>query len=467
MAGGNGSRLWPVSNINHPKFFIKINDELSLLQETYLRAKNLDSVSGITTVANHKFISRISNEYYKADHFVNRFVKNSFISEPMPRNTAAAITIAALQIEKLYGLDEVMLVLPSDHLIKDKVRFEDSVDRAINHVEKDKIVVFGIEPSHAETGYGYIKYSGDNVEKFIEKPDIKAAEEFVQSKEYLWNSGIFCFKAGCFLKEMTKHSSEIIEEARHCISLSKLSNSNDYIELKLDSDSFASIKEGAVDYELLEKSQNLAVVPSVFDWKDVGNWESLCLHYSSDINGNRINGSAKLKDAKNCYIENSGKNITVIGVKDLTIINSDAGVLVADRSRVSEVKDLFCEKAIKEYQNFTWGKVKEFSKNNGPNITQFTISSRCGFRIKDYFESSANWLVVNGSVEFSSDESVTILSDNESKYISPDMDAYITNVGSAPLIILSIQVDDYMLENGIIRLENSFGQMKNGKVTVL
>jgi len=467
LAGGKGSRLWPVSNNKHPKPFLKINSELSLLQETYLRAKNLGFVSGIVTVASDKFISKISNEYSKTDYAMDRFVKNSFISEPMQKNTAAAIAISAIQIEKLRGADETMLILPSDHIIQDKKGFESSVYKAIELANDDRLVVFGVEPNRPETGYGYIKHSNSAVEEFVEKPDIKMAESFIQSGQYLWNSGMFCFKAGVFLKEMEKYAPEILQDARDCVARSELSNSNDYIELKLDSNSFSSISDRSIDYVLMEKSKRLSVVPSSFDWRDVGNWGSLSQCYLPDKNGNKVNGSAKLQDVENCYIENGGKDIAVIGVKDLVIINSDEGILIADRSSVSEVKNLYFESNIKKDLEFSWGRVQSFSKNEGPNTEQLTVNLGCSFRIKDYFEYSANWLVINGSVEFSSNESITILSDNESKYISSSMDAYITNVGSAPLIILSIQLDDYMLESGIMRLENNFGQMKNGKVAVL
>ena len=467
LAGGKGIRLWPVSNDLSPKFFIKVDSEFSLLQETYLRARGLDIVSGIITVANNKFTSKISNEYSKVDYAMDRFIKNSFISEPVQKNTAAAIAISAIQIEKLHGADEVMLILTSDHIIQAKKEFKNAIHKAAIFASADKLVVFGVKPNYPAIGYGYIKYSNSTVEEFVEKPDIKMAESFIQSGEYLWNSGMFCFKVGVFLKEMEKYSPEILQGARDCVALSELSNSNDYIELKLDYDSFSSIRDGSIDYVLMEKSKNISVVSSSFDWKDVGNWDSLCQNYPVDSDGNRVNGSARLQNVANCYIENGGKNIAVIGVRDLAIINSDEGILVADRSSVSEVKHLFFESNVKKDAEFSWGKIKSFSKNEGPNTAQLTVNSGHGFRIKDHFDHSLNWLIINGSVEFSSDESITILSDNESKYISSSMDVYITNVGSAPLIILSIQLEDYMLENGIMRLENNFGQMKNGKVTVL
>jgi mannose-1-phosphate guanylyltransferase len=467
LAGGRGSRLWPASNNKHPKPFLKVNSELSILQETYLRARNLDLVSGIVTIANNKFIPKINNEYSKVNYSMDKFVKNSFISEPMPKNTASAIAISAIQIEKLHGTDEIMLILPSDHVIQDKKGFESSVYEAVKFANNNRLVVFGVKPNHPETGYGYIKHSNNIVEEFVEKPDSKTAESFIQSGQYLWNSGMFCFKVGVFLKEMEKYAPEILQEARNCVACSELSNSNDYIELKLDTDSFSFVSDRSIDYVLMEKSKKLSVVPSYFDWRDIGNWDSFSQFYLPDEKGNKVNGSAKLQNVENCYIENGGKNIAVIGVKDLAIINSDEGILIADRSSVSEVKNLLFKNNAKRDTKFSWGKIRGFGQNGGPNTEQLTINFGCGFRIKDYFKYSANWLVINGSVEFSNHGSITILSDNESKYISSSMDTYITNIGSTPLVILSIQLDDYMAETGTMYLENNFTQMKNGKVAAL
>lgn len=467
LAGGKGSRLWPVSTENNPKPFIKINNNLSLLQQTYLRAKNLEEVSGIITVANSKFISKINSEYSNADSIENQFIKNSFISEPISRSTAPAITAAAIQVNKLYGPEEIMLILPSDHIIEGKTEFKDSVTKAKQLAKLNKLVTLGIIPDHPDTNYGYIKQKNEKVLEFIEKPNNELARNFVDNNDYLWNSGIFCFKAGSFLKEMEKNAPSILQDVKNCINSSKLSNSNDYLELKLNLDSFSSIKANSIDYELMEKSKNLMVVPSNFVWKDVGSWKSLSECYTSDAMGNKINGLAILKDTKNCYVENKEKNIAVIGVNNLTIINSDDGLLIADKNRSSEVKNLFFEEKNKKNHQFPWGQIKRFKKNDGPDIIEITIYPKRTFRIQDYFDYSSNWMVVSGIAEFSSNNSITILSDNESKHISADSNFYITNVSSKSLIIFSIQLEDYMLENGIVSLENNFGLKKNEKITVL
>lgn len=467
LAGGKGSRLWPVSTENNPKPFIKINSHLSLLQQTYLRAKSLEEISGIITVANRKFIAKINSEYSNATDIEGSFIKNSFISEPISRNTAPAITAAAIQVNRLYGPEEIMLILPSDHIIDDKTEFKKSVAKAKQIAELNKIVTFGIIPDHPNTNYGYIKQKNEKILEFIEKPNIDLAKNFVDSSKYLWNSGIFCFKAASFLKEMEKNAPSVLQDVENCINSSKLSNSNDYSELKLNLDSFSSIKANSIDYELMEKSKNLMVVPSNFVWKDVGSWETLSACYAADTEGNKINGSAILKDTKNCYVENKEKNIAVIGAQNLTIINSDNGILIADKNRSSEVKNLFFEEENNRNSQFSWGQTKRFVRNDGPYIIEITIYPKRTFKINEYFDYSSNWMVVSGIAEFSSNNSVTILSDNESKHISADSNFYITNVSAKSLIIFSIQLDDYMLENGIASLENNFGLKKNEKITVL
>ncbi|MEM6338323.1 MAG: sugar phosphate nucleotidyltransferase [Pseudomonadota bacterium] len=467
LAGGKGSRLWPVSTENNPKPFIKINSNLSLLQQTYLRAKNLEEISGIITVSNRKYIGKINSEYLSVTHIEGPFIKNSFISEPVPRNTAPAITAAAIQVNKLYGPEEMLLILPSDHIIDDKKEFKKSVARAKQLAKLNKIVALGIIPDHPNTNYGYIKQENEKILEFIEKPNIDLARNFIDSGEYLWNSGIFCFKAGIFLKEMEKNAPSVLQDVKNCVNSSKLSNSEDYSELKLNLDSFSSIKVNSIDYELMEKSKSLMVVPSNFVWKDVGSWETLSACYAADTDGNKINGSAILKDTKNCYVENKEKNIAIIGVQNLTIINSDNGILIADKSHSSEVKNLFFEEENNKNSQFPWGQTKRFTQNGGPNMIEITIYPKRTFRINDYFDYSSNWMVVSGIAEFSSNKSVTILSDNESKHISADSNFYITNVSAKSLIIFSIQLDDYMLENGIASLENNFGLRKNEKITVL
>ena len=467
LAGGKGSRLWPVSSENTPKPFIKINSNLSLLQQTYLRAKNLEEISGIITVSNRKFITKINSEYSNVADIQDSFIKNSFISEPLTRNTAPAITAAAIQVNKLYGPEEIVLVLPSDHIIDDKTEFKKSVAKAKQLAELNKIVTLGIVPDHPNTTYGYIRQKNEKILEFIEKPNIDLARNFVDRGEYLWNSGILCFKAGIFLKEMEKNAPPVLQDMKNCVNSSKLSNSEDYSELKLNLDSFSSIKANSIDYELMEKSKNLMVVPSNFVWKDVGSWETLSACYAADNDGNKINGSAILKDTKNCYVENKEKNIAIIGVQNLTIINSDNGILIANKNRSSEVKNLFFEEENNKNTQFSWGQTKRFAQNGGPNMIEITIYPKKTFRINDYFDYSSNWMVVSGIAEFSSNKSVTILSDNESKHISADSNFYITNVSTISLIIFSIQLDDYMLENGIASLENNFGLRKNEKITVL
>lgn len=467
LAGGKGSRLWPVSTENQPKPFIKINSNLSLLQKTYLRVLDLNELNGIITVANCKHIPKISNEYASVTDTKNQCIKNSFISEPISRNTAPAITAAAVQVDKIYGPEEIMLILPSDHLIKGNLDFKKAVDKAKEYAGLNKLVTFGIIPDHPDTNYGYIKRSGRKVLEFVEKPNNELAVDFFNSNDYLWNTGMFCFKAGVFLEEMKKNDPLTLQSVKDCINLSKLSYSNIYSELKLNLDSFSSIKPNSIDYALMEKSTNLIVVPSNFSWIDVGNWNSLSKCYDPDNNGNQINGTAVLRDTKNCYIENKEKNIAVIGANNLAIINSGDSILIADKNRTSEVKKLFFEEKNETLSQFPWGQTKKFRNNGGPNIIEITIYPKKTFKIKDYFNYPSNWMIVSGIVEFSNTSSIIILSGNESKHIPADSNFFITNVGSESSVIFSIQLNNYMVENGIVDLENNLTSKENEKITVL
>ncbi|MDP5020939.1 MAG: mannose-1-phosphate guanylyltransferase, partial [Rickettsiaceae bacterium] len=220
LSGGVGSRLWPISSKICPKPFLVLEDGQSLLQKAYLRAVNLDLVTDIITVANQDLFSRIQDEYSRVERLVTHPITSRFILEPFGRNTASAISAAALQIEEYYGPDEVMLVLPADHLILDQGRFGDAVHRAQKLALDGELVTFGIKPNSPETGYGYIEYHGNKVERFVEKPSLELAQEYLQKGNFLWNSGIFCFTAGSILREMARYCPVILDNVRCALHLS-------------------------------------------------------------------------------------------------------------------------------------------------------------------------------------------------------------------------------------------------------
>ncbi len=342
LAGGAGSRLWPVSTRQKPKPFIKVNNE-SFIQKAFRRAIEIESVHNIITVTTSDCVSEVKDQYNEIINFTKNSISKELIAEPCGRDTAAAIAVSAVHVLSNYGPDEMMLILPSDHIILDSVAFSNAVRQAQSLAKKGKIVTFGIKPSYPEIGYGYIEYSNNEVFKFVEKPSFGLALDYLQSEKFLWNSGILCFTANSIIKELETHCFDILSMVIKAIHTSTShSNSDYYREVLLSSPIWDTIPEISIDYALLEKSSQIAVVACDIGWSDVGNWESMSKLEPMDKNGNRVKGNVTLYDTVDCYVESvSNKTIAVVGVKDLAIIESENGFLVIDKKKASSAKEIF------------------------------------------------------------------------------------------------------------------------------
>ncbi len=449
LSGGVGSRLWPVSSKVHPKPFLVLEDGQSLLQKTFLRAANLEIVTDIITVANSDFFSKTQDEYRKVEHLVKKSIISRFILEPFGKNTAAAIASAALQIEEYYGPDEIMLVLPADHLILDDGQFEESVIKAQELALKGKLVTFGIQPDGPETGYGYIEYNGNQVERFIEKPSLELAKEYLQKGNFLWNSGIFCFSAGSILQEMALYCPLILNNVRCSI---YLSNNIGYKNIELNYFAFSLVPKESIDYAVMEKSDRIVVIPCDIGWKDIGTWDSLSKLSPADADGNRIKGNAILHDVSNCYIENNGQLVGVVGVQNLAIISTKNGLLVTNKENSEIVRKIYSQlhDNTKDIQEFPWGKVQMIQNNQLTIISHVEINPGATAEIIKNFQYSANWIVTHGLAQFLINNLQTVLSVNESKYIPQGGVVSIANIGSEPLIIITVQLDDYLVKKDIL-----------------
>ncbi|GAB4169068.1 MAG: hypothetical protein Tsb006_7310 [Rickettsiaceae bacterium] len=377
LAGGVGSRLWPVSTQKQPKPFIRLEDNMSLLQKSFMRASAIKEIINIVTVTNVDFVSKVIDHYNElvlddSAELCGRSKERSLdgscmsdkqqrhtqakstdysslkrasdlelIVEPFARDTAAAITAAAIHIEELYGPDEVILVLPSDHIISDQDAFSKAVAKAGKIAKNGKVVTFGIKPSHAEVGYGYIKFRGSKVTKFIEKPTLESAKKLLEAKDVLWNSGILCFTARTFINEMEKHCREDLGKVTQSMHSSVQVKQAGYRKILLNPAFWQSIKPISIDYALMEKSDQVSVVPCSIDWHDVGNWDSMSKLGLKDINGNNVKGNALIHNVSDCYIESSGSIIAAVGVKNLAIIETKNGFLVVDKKNAASVKEIF------------------------------------------------------------------------------------------------------------------------------
>jgi len=344
LAGGAGSRLWPVSTRQKPKPFMKVNNE-SFIQKAFIRAIELESVHNVITVTTSDCVSAVKEHYREVSNVTSNSIRKELIIEPCGRDTAAAIAAAAVHVFSNYEPDEIILILPSDHIILDSVAFSNAVLQAQNMAKQGKIVTFGIKPFYPEMGYGYIEYNNSEVIRFVEKPSFSLALEYLQSGKFLWNSGILCFTANTIIKELETNCSGMLSRVIKAIHTSKLSFSTDYYrELLLSPLIWETIPEISIDFALLEKSRQIAVVACDIGWSDIGNWDSLSKLMPKDKNGNRVKGNVKLYDSIDCYVESdSNKIIAVVGVKNLAIIESENGFLIIDKKKVSSAKEIFAD----------------------------------------------------------------------------------------------------------------------------
>ena len=344
LAGGAGSRLWPVSTRQKPKPFIKVNNE-SFIQKAFIRAIEIESVRNIITVTTSDCVSAVKEQYDEVNTITSNSIRKELIIEPSGRDTAAAIAAAVVHVLHNYGPDEVILILPSDHIILDSVAFSNAVLQAQSLAKQGKIVTFGIKPFYPETSYGYIEYINNEAIRFIEKPSFALAIGYLKSEKFLWNSGILCCTAKTIIKELETHCFDMLSRVIQAIHTSISStNSGYYRELLLSSLIWETIAEISIDYALLEKSSQIAVVACDIGWSDIGNWESMSMLKPKDKDGNRVKGNVKLYDSINCYVESgSNKTIAVVGVKNLAIIESENGFLVINKKKVSSAKEIFAD----------------------------------------------------------------------------------------------------------------------------
>jgi mannose-1-phosphate guanylyltransferase/mannose-6-phosphate isomerase len=341
LCGGAGSRLWPVSRELHPKPFIRLADGQSLLQKAWLRGVTLPDVAETLTVTNRELVFKTEDEYREVAGARYSNLANSFILEPFGRNTAPAIAAAALHVAASHGKDAILLVLAADHLITDQPAFAQAVAEAVKLAAKSKLVTFGIRPESPETGYGYIEADGNTVVRFVEKPSLETARQYLASGNFLWNSGMFCFSAGTMLAEMQLHCPEILARTRACLDKSRRAEGRSYTQIELDAESFGRVPDDSIDYAVMEKSGNVAVVPCDIGWSDIGSWNAVGELTPPDAHGNRIAGEVILHDVSNCYIQSNQRIVGALGIDGLVVIDTPDALLVADRNRVQDVKLLY------------------------------------------------------------------------------------------------------------------------------
>lgn len=462
LSGGAGTRLWPVSRELHPKPFMRLADGQSLLQKAFLRAAGLPGVEQVLTVTNRELYFKTEDEYREVDAAVS----TSFILEPFGRNTAPAIAAAALHVMAAHGADALLLVLAADHLITRLDAFADAVSRAEELARAGHLVTFGIQPLSPETGYGYIEAEGSRVLRFVEKPSRETAEGYVASGRYLWNSGMFCFSAATVLEEFERHAPDILAAVRDCLALSRRSEGEAFSQVELDGETFRKVPDISVDYALFEKSERVAVVGCDIGWSDVGSWNAVSDLAEADEFGNRVEGEALLYDSANCYVRSAERIVGAVGVRDLLIIDTPDALLVADKSRAQDVKQVVAQLKVDGHDAYKlhrtvhrpWGTYTVLEEGARFKIKRIEVNPGATLSLQMHYHRSEHWVVVSGMAKVANGDAVLFVNTNESTFIPAGHAHRLENPGKVPLVMIEVQSGEYLAEDDIVRLEDRYGR---------
>jgi len=459
LSGGSGTRLWPASRESHPKQFLPLLGEHSLLQLTWLRLQGLE-IAAPLIVANeeHRFLVAEQMRALAAQ-------PAAIILEPAARNTAPAIAVAALAA-MAQGDDPLLLVLPSDHLIKDEAGFRAAVATALPVAEAGGLVTFGIIPDAPETGFGYIKAEPGTavraVERFVEKPDAATAARYVASGEYFWNSGMFLFRASVYLAELAKNQPEMVAKCRLAFAQAR----RDVDFLRLDKAAFSACPADSIDYAVMEKTKQAKVLPLDVGWNDVGSWSALWQVSGQDAEGNAHRGDVVAVGCRNTLVHSERKLTALLGVEDLIVVDTDDALLVAHRDQVQQVKDLVgrLKRDGRSQTNLhrkvyrPWGSYDGIDSGEPFQVKRIIVKPGAALSLQMHHHRAEHWVVVSGTARVTCGDKVFTLSENQSTYIPLGSKHRLENPGRMPLELIEVQSGSYLGEDDIVRFEDAYGR---------
>lgn len=466
MSGGSGTRLWPLSRKNRPKQFISLINHRSLFQNTLDRLRSLELRIKPVVVCNE------DHRFMVADQLQETWAATStIILEPVGRNTAPAIALASLAAVKEHGHEAVLLVLAADHHIVDADGFCNVLANAKGLADAGMMVTFGIVPRHPETGYGYIK-AGDKVpenlvnasivERFVEKPDYETAEQYVDSGDYYWNSGMFMFKAGRFLEELGRYRPEILDVCTEAYNKAQ----RDLDFMRIPHEIFVNCPQDSIDYAVMEKTDKAVVVPLNVGWSDVGAWSALWELGVQDGDGNVLHGDVWQINSRGSYFHAEKKMIAAVGVKDVVVVETADGVMVADRNQVQDIKiivDLLKNAGRKEVDfhrevHRPWGVFDSIDNGMRYQVKHITVKPGGKLSVQMHHHRAEHWVVVSGTAKVMINDKIQMLSENQSTYIPIGAIHSLENPGKIPLEIIEVQSGAYLGEDDIVRFEDRYGR---------
>jgi mannose-1-phosphate guanylyltransferase/mannose-6-phosphate isomerase len=466
LSGGAGTRLWPVSREAYPKPFIRLADGTTLLRKTLERAALPDGVSTVFTVTNkeHYFITR--DEHMTAP----LPVEHVYLLEPCARNTAPAIAAAAFHALARFGQSAQLLVLPADHLIGDEAAFVAAVNEARQLADEGLLVTFGIPPASAETGFGYIECgercgSGNahRVARFVEKPALELAQQFLASGRFLWNSGMFCFKASAFLDALKSCDPALYNKVEICWEATPPCKEG---RVDLDAEGFARLPDISVDFAVMEKHRDVAVVKAAFQWNDIGSWNALGELTPADADGNRTVGEAVLMNTRGCYVQSDSRVVATVGVENLVIVDTPDALLVAHKSQTQGVKQVVQHLKLSNHATHLlhrtahrpWGTYTVLEEGPGYKIKRIVVKPKMALSLQMHRHRSEHWVVLSGTAKVVNDVKEYVVRPNESTFIAAGHKHRLENPGDTDVVIIEVQAGEYVGEDDIVRFEDIYGR---------
>jgi len=468
LSGGSGTRLWPLSRKQYPKQYLPLVGDNTMLQETILRLNGLDSLADPIIICNadHRFL--VAEQCQQID------IKNpTILLEPVGRNTAPAIAAAALQSLKIKHStlniqDPTLLILSADHVIQDVDAFHQAINIASQQAQAGKLATFGIVPTDANTGYGYIKSSQENidgahkVEKFVEKPDLETAQTYLEQGNYLWNSGMFMFQADVLISELSEQSPNIVISVIDAVT----NATKDLDFIRLDKQAFESSPSDSIDYALMEKSDNVVVVPLDAGWNDIGSWSALHDIGKKDANGNVINGDVFMQDTTNTYIHANGHMIATIGVQDLIIVDTPNATLISTKDKSQEVKNIVeqLQRQDREEQSChrkvyrPWGWYDSIEMGKHFQVKRLHVNPGEKLSLQMHHKRAEHWVVVSGVATATNGDQELTLTQGQSTYIPLKTAHCLENQTDEPLEIIEVQSGEYLGEDDIVRFDDIYGR---------
>ncbi len=462
LSGGSGTRLWPLSREAYPKQFINLVNDNSLLGDTVERVEALDDVQHLIVVSNEAHRFMVAGCLQAHDHLNS----SSIILEPVGRNTAPAIALAAYKAIDVDS-DAVLLIMPADHVIKDSPQFAEAVRKGKLAALEGKLATFGIVPDCPHTGYGYIKSGREQgewavVEEFVEKPDEATAKGYIGTGEYYWNSGMFMFRADRYLQELEKFQPDMVSICKEAFDKS----SEDLDFIRVDAEIFATSPDDSIDYAVMEKTDSAVVVPLDAGWSDVGSWSALWEIHAQDEHGNVCKGDVITEDVNNSYIHSESRLVAAIGVDDHVIVETDDVILVADKSRVQDVKKLVAqvkqqdrhEHRFHKKVHRPWGTYEGISSSQRFQVKRIMVNPGAKLSLQKHHHRAEHWVVVQGTALVTRGDEQILLSEDQSTYIPLGTVHRLENPGVIPLEIIEVQTGSYLGEDDIVRLEDTYGR---------